>query len=684
MMATEQLSELGESALRHLKWGRSVFPVGPDKKPLVRWGAYQTEKPTESDVRAWWTQWPAANIGMACGPVSGFVVLDIDNEEGLQALHQRGVSLPETLTVRTGRGWHYYFQDPGVKTKNFARGKREFPIPYVDFRGHGGYVIVPLSRHANGQMYRVEKKRPAVALPDWLLTLVRDPDPVQHETAERPAHNGNRLSLAEKIFEKAVAQSSEGTRNEMGLWLACQLRDNGLTETEADSYLRRYATAVRDHGSHPYLESEARESLQSAYSRPAREGWTSPGSQTTGAASTEAVEESGLVDALGAFPEEAWRGPFKVYRDAMQGTSEAPDTAHFSSLWALAAACLRRRVNFYYAYPHFANVYLVNFGNTGDSKTSAGRQGLRLLPDEGVKLLRGVGSAEALGDWMQQPEEGPAVSHLLFIEELATLLTRGGWEGSTLLSFLTETFDAPQKYEIPFRKNPVLVQEPTPTLIAGTTIEWLWKGLREIDVHGGFGNRIFYMTGTPKPPIPLPAKPNPDALADVRVHLHRLTNLSPRELFFTPDAQALWNDFYRAWKSTTWPELTTAAIKRVPAYIVKLSMIYACFEGTSLITADQLSAAIKVGHYGAKCADQLMNRHRQHTVQGKCETRVLAVLKDEELPAWQVHRRISGSYTAEELGRAIRALVTAGVILQVGTTRRNEPMYGRRDRKREV
>ena len=113
-------------------------------------------------------------------------------------------------------------------------------------------------------------------------------------------------------------------------------------------------------------------------------------------------------------------------------------------------------------------------------------------------------------------------------------------------------------------------------------------------------------------------------------------------------------------------------------------MVYACLEETSLITAEQLNAAIQVGHYGAKCADQLMNRHRQQGVQGKCEARVLAVLNEQDLPAWQIHRRISGSYTAEELGRAIRALETAGVIREVAKTRRHEPIYGRRDRRREV
>ena len=79
------------------------------------------------------------------------------------------------------------------------------------------------------------------------------------------------------------------------------------------------------------------------------------------------------------FPEAAWRGPFADYRRAMEGTSEAPDSAHFASLWAVAAAQLRRRVYVYYAYPLYPNVFLVNYGTTGDSKTSAARQGLRLI-----------------------------------------------------------------------------------------------------------------------------------------------------------------------------------------------------------------------------------------------------------------------------------------------------------------
>ena len=229
-----------------------------------------------------------------------------------------------------------------------------------------------------------------------------------------------------------------------------------------------------------------------------------------------------------------------------------------------------------------------------------------------------------------------------------------------------------------------LVSAATPTLIAGTTIEWFWKGLRELDVHGGFGNRIFYLTGAPKAPIPLPAKPNTEALASVHTHLQRLLTMPSIELFFMPDAQAVWKEFYFAWKATTWPDLTAAAVKRVPTYIVKLSMVYACLEGTSLISKDQLEAAIEVGHYGAKCTNLLMNRHRQQTIQGKCESRVLSVLDKHDLPTWKIHRTISGSYSAEELARAIRALDAAGAIIEIKQTAQHKPIWGRRDRKREV
>jgi hypothetical protein len=50
-------------------------------------------------------------------------------------------------------------------------------------------------------------------------------------------------------------------------------------------------------------------------------------------------------DALPDFPEIVWRGAFADYRDAMAGTTEASDVAHFATLWAAAAVTMGRRVS---------------------------------------------------------------------------------------------------------------------------------------------------------------------------------------------------------------------------------------------------------------------------------------------------------------------------------------------------
>jgi len=72
------------------------------------------------------------------------------------------------------------------------------------------------------------------------------------------------------LLDKALIKATQGNRNETGLWLACQLRDNGYTETEAESIILGYARKVRDNGSEPYTETEAIATLKSAFSKPTR------------------------------------------------------------------------------------------------------------------------------------------------------------------------------------------------------------------------------------------------------------------------------------------------------------------------------------------------------------------------------------------------------------------------------
>jgi hypothetical protein len=301
---TQRASPCGEAALTYCQNGRSVFPVRPDKKPLVKWAPYQTTPAAQSLVEQWWSKWPNAGIGCACGAVSGVVVLDVDGAAGFQELRRLNLRIPDTLTVRTGRGWHFYFQDPGVKTKNFTSGKTAFPLPHVDFRGHGGYVILPPSLHQQtGRRYQWENDREPAPLPPWLCELVIEASPRgngRDQSSPRVAVQPRALApLAERILEEAIRTATPGTRNETGLWLACQLRDNAMPEPEAESLLIRFAASVGKHGDHLYTEEEARETVRSAYSRPPREPWAA-GSDPSWAG-LEQTHSSGGQEAPGPY-----------------------------------------------------------------------------------------------------------------------------------------------------------------------------------------------------------------------------------------------------------------------------------------------------------------------------------------------------------------------------------------------
>src|SRR5260221_1512216 len=111
-------------ALQLAEFGLSVFPLQPgDKRPLGRllpldennkptWKPFQIKAASIEQVREWWTLAPDANIGMACGSVSGLYGLDIDGPEGVATL-QTHDKLPATPVSKTGDGYHTFFKHPG-------------------------------------------------------------------------------------------------------------------------------------------------------------------------------------------------------------------------------------------------------------------------------------------------------------------------------------------------------------------------------------------------------------------------------------------------------------------------------------------------------------------------------------------------------------------------------------------
>jgi hypothetical protein len=93
----------------------------------------------------------------------------------------------------------------------------------------------------------------------------------------RAERDGQGRVKAEVLLRRALARAKAGGtgdsgRNATGLWLACQLRDNGYSQDEARPVMGRYREGVPAEG-HEYTEREVEATLRSAYARPARQPW---------------------------------------------------------------------------------------------------------------------------------------------------------------------------------------------------------------------------------------------------------------------------------------------------------------------------------------------------------------------------------------------------------------------------
>jgi hypothetical protein len=139
----EEANGLLDAALSYARRGWAVFPCRPrGKTPLTPHGCKDaTTDP--ATIRAWWTRWPEANVGIATGR-SGLVVVDADGPEGLASL--RSLPVPKDVpTVKTGKGVHLYFSANG-HTLRPAVGFRQG----LDLRAGESYVIAPPSVHPSG------------------------------------------------------------------------------------------------------------------------------------------------------------------------------------------------------------------------------------------------------------------------------------------------------------------------------------------------------------------------------------------------------------------------------------------------------------------------------------------------------------------------------------------------------
>ena len=259
-----KLSLPGRSALAYAeRFGWAVHPLKPRAKtPLSPHGFKDASKDSDQ-IRAWWTQHPEANIGIATGAISGISVLDEDvkNEAGGDAtltalLTEYGESLRSHVRQTTWSGGRQYFfaYDPRARQGAGSYGKG------LDGRNDGGYVVAPPSV-VNGKRYAWAVK-PAeggacLPMPAWLLDLGSTVAPTSSERRNPPG-------WADALMMAGVP---EGQRDHEANRLIKHARETGKSEADCWARLTTFGSNCTPPFD-PKTDQNIAMKIRKAYSKP--------------------------------------------------------------------------------------------------------------------------------------------------------------------------------------------------------------------------------------------------------------------------------------------------------------------------------------------------------------------------------------------------------------------------------
>lgn len=226
-----------------------VFPcVRGGKRPLTSHG-FQDASTDPATIELWWRRWPDANIGVPTGAATGVDVVDVD-------VHSTGTGFPAFEQARLAGfvdGWAWLVRTPsGGAHAYFLRGdsgeQRSWQVPnkHIDFRGDGGYIIVPPSIVAGDdgvvrpyqQIAIAEHHQPRPVDATGLRGLL-DPPRQARPPTDVPAIGSRPDKLAAWVTARP-----EGGRNGALFWAACRMAEEGHDFHAASSLLADAACAA--------------------------------------------------------------------------------------------------------------------------------------------------------------------------------------------------------------------------------------------------------------------------------------------------------------------------------------------------------------------------------------------------------------------------------------------------------
>ena len=672
-----------DAALKYARLGYPVFPAKPGNKFPIITGGRNSATTDQQQIKAWWSQWPDANIGLN---TDSLVVVDIDGLDNAWPVDQEAgaqlAEVPTSITPNSGR--HHVFRQPqGKRWRSTASRLGE----HVDTRAYGGYIIVPPSQLPAGQYHWIdglELDVPATELkepPAWLATMLDD------------LENGTRITPIGNTTAGDGNAIGSGQRNTALARLAGGMRSKGMTQAEIYAAL---SVVNADRCNPPMDDFEVRKIAESVARYEPSQVFTAFSEDHWGANLQTAQEEAKQVPAIGdpcdpgPFPEDLLEVPGLVgaVMDYIEQSSyRSQPILALASAISLMSLLTGRKVRD--AVNTRPNIYSIGVAASGAGKES-GRSAIK-------NLLVAAGGAQHIGEGLASHTGlvntmGQQPSMIWLIDEVGRWLRSLNANAekapphlagiiSNLMKFYTSSGGVYLGDHYADISNRVLINQPNVVLYGTTVPESLFHGLTSESIADGFLNRVFIFE-TPdihaKKKKPTLFEP-PEGLAlDCQGWLAwrpspgNLSDINPRPMVVpaTMSAEALFENFDNHVEERQEKELKPfgALWARTVEKARKLALIYACSTATpgEAFTIDEAAVT-----WGCRVSEYLTLRliwlAKTWISDGPFDSRrkrVLRVLRDagkEGMTRTELSRRTQSLRPAER-EEVIGALVQSGEI----------------------
>jgi len=326
-----------------------------------------------------------------------------------------------------------------------------------------------------------------------------------------------------------------------------------------------------------------------------------------------------------AFPESAYLGVAADFADTFSTACESPKSYFYLSFLTCLGALVGDRVCLQGATRAPARLYTVLLGPSGISRKSTA---IKLTVDffvrnvVGFPTVRGLGSAEGLAKTIQKRNY---TNCLLVFDELRTFVDKAKIEGSILLSIVNTLFDE-TRAENHTKGHDIELQDVHLSLLSACTLDTFANLFDANFVAIGFPNRLLLVLDESKASIPVPRDVPPEieqALAQdlgaILYHLRAYTPANPLVMRLTPEALAIWSEFY-----ATIPRTVTGT--RIDSIGLRLAMLMALSAHKSEIDTEVIRAAIEIARWQLAVRDEVMPMEASNAI-AALEQRICKKLK---------------------------------------------------------